>query len=417
MSKLEELLKRECPDGVECKALSELGNFYAGLNGKNKDDFKDGNAKYITYMNVFSNLSVNTNINDTVQIGEKEKQNIVKYGDVIFTGSSETIEECGMSSVVTNELNEKLYLNSFCFGFRFNEPEIMLPDFSKYLFRSTELRKKIIKTASGVTRFNVSKKKMEKILIPIPPIEVQEEIVGILDTFTKYQDLLNRELELRKKQYEYYRDKLLTFGDEVEYKTVGDVGLVTKLAGFEFTKYVTYSNKGKIIALRGLNVKNGRLNLDEVKYIDESDLTKLTRSKLYIDDMLFTYVGTIGEVALIDENDKYYLAPNVALIRFDKKLILPKFMIYYFQSKIFFNTQINKLLQSSSMKNIPMEKIRKFLVPIPPLEEQERIVKILDQFDTLCNDITKGLPAEIEMRKKQYEYYRDKLLTFKEKKK
>ena len=417
MSKLEELLKRECPDGVECKALSELGNFYAGLNGKNKDDFKDGNAKYITYMNVFSNLSVNTNINDTVQIGEKEKQNIVKYGDVIFTGSSETIEECGMSSVVTNELNEKLYLNSFCFGFRFNEPEIMLPDFSKYLFRSTELRKKIIKTASGVTRFNVSKKKMEKILIPIPPIEVQEEIVGILDTFTKYQDLLNRELELRKKQYEYYMDKLLTFGDEVEYKTVGDVGLVTKLAGFEFTKYVTYSNKGKIIALRGLNVKNGRLNLDEVKYIDESDLTKLTRSKLYIDDMLFTYVGTIGEVALIDENDKYYLAPNVALIRFDKKLILPKFMIYYFQSKIFFNTQINKLLQSSSMKNIPMEKIRKFLVPIPPLEEQERIVKILDQFDTLCNDITKGLPAEIELRKKQYEYYRDKLLTFKEKKK
>ena len=416
MSKLEELLKRECPDGVECKALSELGNFYAGLNGKNKDDFKDGNAKYITYMNVFSNLSVNTNINDTVQIGEKEKQNIVKYGDVIFTGSSETIEECGMSSVVTNELNEKLYLNSFCFGFRFNEPEIMLPDFSKYLFRSTELRKKIIKTASGVTRFNVSKKKMEKILIPIPPIEVQEEIVGILDTFTKYQDLLNRELELRKKQYEYYMDKLLTFGDEVEYKTVGDVGLVTKLAGFEFTKYVTYSNKGKIIALRGLNVKNGRLNLDEVKYIDESDLTKLTRSKLYIDDMLFTYVGTIGEVALIDENDKYYLAPNVALIRFDKKLILPKFMIYYFQSKIFFNTQINKLLQSSSMKNIPMEKIRKFLVPIPPLEEQERIVKILDQFDTLCNDITKGLPAEIELRKKQYEYYRDKLLTFKEKK-
>ena len=366
MSKLEELLKRECPDGVECKALSELGNFYAGLNGKNKDDFKDGNAKYITYMNVFSNLSVNTNINDTVQIGEKEKQNIVKYGDVIFTGSSETIEECGMSSVVTNELNEKLYLNSFCFGFRFNEPEIMLPDFSKYLFRSTELRKKIIKTASGVTRFNVSKKKMEKILIPLPPIEVQEEIVRILDTFTKYQDLLNRELELRKKQYEYYRDKLLTFGDEVEYKTVGDVGLVTKLAGFEFTKYVTYSNKGKIIALRGLNVKNGRLNLDEVKYIDESDLTKLTRSKLYIDDMLFTYVGTIGEVALIDENDKYYLAPNVALIRFDKKLILPKFMIYYFQSKIFFNTQINKLLQSSSMKNIPMEKIRKFLVPIPP---------------------------------------------------
>ena len=132
--------------------------------------------------------------------------------------------------------------------------------------------------------------------------------------------------------------------------------------------------------------------------------------------MLFTYVGTIGEVALIDKNDKYYLAPNVALIRFNKKLILSKFMRYYFQSNIFLNTQINKLLQFSSMKNIPMEKIRKFLVPVPPLEEQERIVKILDRFEALCNDISSGLPAEIEMRKKQYEYYRDKLLTFKEKK-
>ena len=90
MSLLEELLNKYCPDGVEYKTLSELGGFYAGLNGKNKDDFKDGNAKYITYMNVFSNLSVNLNINDTVQIDEKEKQNIVKYGDIIFTGSSET---------------------------------------------------------------------------------------------------------------------------------------------------------------------------------------------------------------------------------------------------------------------------------------------------------------------------------------
>ena len=207
-----------CGDKVEYKTLSEIGSFYAGLNGKNKDDFKDGNAKYITYMNVFSNLSVNTNINDTVKIGEKEKQNIVKYGDIIFTGSSETIEECGMSSVVTNELNEKLYLNSFCFGFRFNEPEIMLPDFSKYLFRSTELRKKIIKTANGVTRFNVSKKKMEKILIPIPPSEEQERIVNILDKFDALCNDITKglpaEIEMRKKQYEYYRDKLLTFKEK-----------------------------------------------------------------------------------------------------------------------------------------------------------------------------------------------------------
>ena len=194
---------------------------------------------------------------------------------------------------------------------------------------------------------------------------------------------------------------------------LGDIATVTKLAGFEFSEYVTYSDNGKIIALRGLNVKNGKLNLDDVKYIDTSDLSKLTRSKLYIGDMLFTYVGTVGQVALVDENDKYYLAPNVALIRADKSVLNPEYMRYYFQTNNFWNTQINRLLQSSSMQNIPMEKIRKFKIEIPTLKEQQRIVSILDRFDTLCNDIGEGLPAEIEARNKQYEYYRDKLLTFK----
>ncbi|WP_288550383.1 restriction endonuclease subunit S [uncultured Brachyspira sp.] len=394
MSKLEELLNKECPDGVEYVELSSVINYeqpskYIVENTKYNDDY---DTPVLTAGQTF--ILGYTNEKDGIYKASK-KEPVIIFDD--FTTSFHWVD-----------FNFKVKSSAM--------KMLKVIDENKSNFRYLYYCMKNIKYVPlDHTRQWIEK--YSKFMIPLPPIKVQKEIVRILDTFTKYQDLLNRELELRKKQYEYYRDKLLTFGDEVEYRTVGDVGLVTKLAGFEFTKYVTYSNKGKIIALRGLNVKNGRLNLDEVKYIDESDLTKLTRSKLYIDDMLFTYVGTIGEVALIDENDKYYLAPNVALIRFDKKIILPKFMRYYFQSNIFFNTQINKLLQSSSMKNIPMEKIRKFLVPVPPLEEQERIVNILDKFDALCNDITKGLPAEIELRKKQYEYYRDKLLTFKEKKK
>ena len=198
---------------------------------------------------------------------------------------------------------------------------------------------------------------------------------------------------------------------------LGTIATVTKLAGYEFTKYVTYSEKGEIIALRGLNVKNGKLDLYDVKYIDNSDLSKLNRSKLCRGDMLFTYVGTVGQVAVIKENDKYYLAPNVALIRADSKIVNPEYMRYFFQTSRFRETQINRLLQSSSMKNIPMEKIRKFILQIPSIEEQNRVVEILDRFDTLCNDLSTGLPAEIEARQKQYEYYRDKLLSFKEIKK
>lgn len=256
--------------------------------------------------------------------------------------------------------------------------------------------------------------KYSKFKIPLPPLPIQEEIVRILDKFTELTTELTAELTARKQQYEYYRDSILTYDESIKIE-LGQIAMVTKLAGFEFTKYVSYSDSGKVIALRGLNVKNGHLDLKDVKYIDNSDLSKLTRSKLHIGDMLFTYVGTIGQVALVNEEDRFYLAPNVALIRTTTDKLMPKFMRYYFQSSQFWKTQIDRLLQSSSMQNIPMGKIRKFKIPVPPLAEQKRIVDILDHFDKLCNDISEGLPAEIEARQKQYEYYRDNLLTFKKK--
>jgi len=166
-------------------------------------------------MNVFSNIATNFKVNDFVKIGESENQNTIQYGDILFTGSSESLEECGMSSVVNEEVKENVYLNSFCFGYRFHNSELFLPNFLKFLFRSEKIRKQIVKTANGVTRFNVSKKKMEKIQIPIPPIEEQERIAGILDKFdtlvNSISEGLPREIELRRKQYEYYREKLLSF--------------------------------------------------------------------------------------------------------------------------------------------------------------------------------------------------------------
>ena len=155
MNKIEQLIQQYCPNGVEYKKLGELGIFYGGLTGKSKTDFQNGNAKFITYMNVYSNIAVKTNINDFVRIGENENQNRVEYGDVLFTGSSETPDECGISSVLTENISEPLYLNSFCFGFRLHDKELFLPDFLKYLFRDDKIRKQIAQTANGVTRFNV----------------------------------------------------------------------------------------------------------------------------------------------------------------------------------------------------------------------------------------------------------------------
>lgn len=204
--------------GVEYKKLGEIGQFYGGLTGKNKSDFVNGNAKFITYKNAYSNISLCLDATERVKILPKEKQHNLRYGDIIFTGSSETPEECGFSSVVTETVTEPTYLNSFCFFLRLYNPEILLPNFSKFLFRSCSIRKQIVRTASGVTRFNISKKLMQEVKIPIPSLSEQRRIAEALDKFDKIcSDLrsgLPAEIENRQKQYEFYRDKLLALPEK-----------------------------------------------------------------------------------------------------------------------------------------------------------------------------------------------------------
>jgi len=191
---------------------------FGGLSGKSKSDFTDGNAKYISYINVLNNIATNLEVSDWVQIKKNEKQKRLELGDILFTGSSETAQEVAMSSVITKALNVPTYLNSFCIGYRLNNPDLFLPDFSKHLFRSNSVRKYLIKTASGVTRFNVSKKRLSELKIPIPPLPVQQKIVAILDKFdTLVNNLtigLPAEIKRRKIQYEYYRNQLLTFKEK-----------------------------------------------------------------------------------------------------------------------------------------------------------------------------------------------------------
>lgn len=410
MNKLEQLINEFCPEGVEYKALGELGEFYSGLNGKSKDDFNNGNAKFITYMNVFSNPSLKIDIDDKVKIEKNENQNTIQYGDVIFTGSSETPEECGMSSVLTSTIDEKLYLNSFCFGFRFYDEKLMFPEFSKYVFRSSEIRKQIKRTASGVTRFNISKKKMEKVTIPLPPILVQEEIVRILDKFTELAAELATELAARKQQYEYYKSSLLTFGNEIEWKSLGDVCIV-QAGGTPSKNERLYWENGNIKWLSSTVCKNQK-NVDEItNYITEQGLLKSSARMMKANTTLVALVGaTIGKVAFLPF--KAAINQNIAGIYPINDNDLDPSYIYYACTMLY-----PKFLEFSSgklaMANLSF--VRNLKIPVPPLEEQQCIVDTLDHFEKLCNDISEGLPAEIEARQKQYEYYRDKLLTFKKK--
>lgn len=155
----------------EQRKLGEVGKTYTGLSGKTKEDFGHGNGKFVTYMNVFSNPVGSSDMTEAVEIDES--QNKVHFGDVLFTTSSETPEEVGMSSVWL-ENTENTYLNSFCFGYR---PTIKFdPYYIAYMLRSSAIRKKIIFLAQGISRYNISKNKMMDIEMPIPPTKEQQLI-------------------------------------------------------------------------------------------------------------------------------------------------------------------------------------------------------------------------------------------------
>lgn len=201
--------------GVRSVPMGEIGSFFGGLTGKSKADFSHGNGRFVSYRNVYNNIAVDPAAEDFVRVEPGEKQRSLQRGDILFTGSSETADEVAISSVVTNDVSKPLYLNSFCIGYRLHDPALLDPEFSKHLLRSGAMRKQLIGTASGVTRFNVSKARLAKVEIPIPDLDAQRQIAAILDKFAALvKDLslsLSAERKARRAQYEHYRDRLLAF--------------------------------------------------------------------------------------------------------------------------------------------------------------------------------------------------------------
>ena len=415
MESIEQMIKRLCPKGVEYVKLGEVGKFYGGLSGKSKNDFVDGNAKFITYMNVYSNPSLCVDVEKKVVIKEGERQNTIQYGDILFTGSSETPDECGMSSVLTTHVEEDLYLNSFCFGYRFDDLTDINPHFLKHLFRSASLRKAIAKTANGVTRFNVSKKLFAEIEIPLPPLEIQSRIVEVLDKMTTLIAELEAELEARKQQYEYYRNQLLTRfapNQPVTEYSLGELfvfknGLNASKEQFGHgTPIVNYVNVYKKCSIVSDDLQ-GRVELDN---------KSIERYRVQRGDVFFTRTSeTQDEIGiasvLLEDIEDCVFSGFVLRARPFTNILLPEYCKYCFSTNIV-RRQIIRLSTMTTRALTNGTSLSEVKILVPSMEEQQRIVSILDRFEALTTDMQSGLPAEIEARRQQYEYYRNKLLTF-----
>lgn len=174
--------------------LGALGSFYGGLTNKTKEDFVDGNCPFITYKNVYLNTFAKPNQAEMVSIKPKEKQNKVKQFDLLFTLSSETFEEVGLTSVYLYD--DEPYLNSFCKGFRFNKLENICPEFMGYLLRSSKVRRNIIPMGQGISRINISTKQLSKLKLQLPSLPEQQKIVDCLDAIDEVIAKAKAELEL-----------------------------------------------------------------------------------------------------------------------------------------------------------------------------------------------------------------------------
>ncbi|EGV10419.1 restriction endonuclease subunit S [Streptococcus constellatus subsp. pharyngis] len=258
-----------------------------------------------------------------------------------------------------------------------------------------------LKRGSGVP--HVYPKDASKISIPIPPLDIQEKIVKKLNKITEYVTELTSELTSRKKQYSFYRDKLLSFEDEVyqvEWKTLGDIGKVSMCR--RILKNQT-SDDGEVPFY-----KIGTFGRVATSYISRElfEDYKLRFSYPKLGDVLISASGTIGRTVVFNGEDSYFQDSNIVWLDHDESQVLNRYLYYFYQMNPW------KVSDGGTISRLYNGNIEKTRIPVPSLEIQSRIVQVLDNFDTVCNDLNIGLPKEIELRQKQYEYFREKLLTF-----
>ena len=411
MSNLDELIERLCPDGVEYKTLGETSSIIRGASPRPIKNFITSDEKGINWIkigDVKPGEKYITSIKEKITLEGAEKSRFVNIGDFILSNSMSfgrpyilKVDGCIHDGWLAISQYEDFYDRDFLY----------------YLLCSSNVQVEFKKKASfGGAVQNLNSDIVKSVTLPVPPLEVQREIVRILDNFTFLTTELAAELAARQKQYEYYKEYLFeNHISDVEWKRLDELFPFIR-NGFVGTIKSFFTNEiDGIRYLEGTNIHDGVISDNEILYVTKEFHEKHIKNQLKADDILMVQSGHIGECAVVGK--KYEGANCHALIIMSNGgECLSKYYVYYFHTLKGFKS-LTPAITGGTIKHVLAGKVGKIKVPVPPLEVQKRIVDILDRFDTLCNDISSGLPAEIEARQKQYEYYRDKLLTFKELKK
>lgn len=408
MKNLETLIQELCPDGVEFVKLGDVCEIKGriGFRGYTRKDLVSESEGAIT-------LSPSNIINGNIVYDkcsyiswakyEESPEIMAEVGDVVFTK--------------TASVGKTAYIENMPKEMTINPQLVLLKKFrgvSKYLayiLKTTYFQNEVKKITGVGSVPNVPQSSLAKIEIPLPPIEVQTEIVRILDKFTsleaELEAELKAELDCRKRQYEYYRDKLLSFdnvggGQEVTISKIGDIGRICMCK--RIMKNQTNSESGIPFYKIGTFGKVADAYISNDVYEEYKKLYSYPKKG----DILMSASGTIGRTVVFNGKPSYFQDSNIVWVDNDETKVFNSYLNYYYQI-------IEWKTQGGTIKRLYNNLLAGATIKYPSLEEQHRIVSILNRFESLTTSLQSGLPAEIVARRQQYEHYRDKLLTFKRK--
>lgn len=319
-----------------------------------------------------------------------------------------TIAQYGSAGFV-NWQTEKFWANDICYSL-FPHETLLNKKFLYYILcNNQDLLYKMVNR--DAIPYHLPQINIAKLNIPTPPLEVQNEIVRILDTFTSHTAELQAELQARKEQYEYYRNKLLSFDrndENVKWMRLGEIGTFTRGNGLQKKDFVKTGigciHYGQIYTHYGTSTYTTK---SFVTYELSKKLTKVQKGNLIIACTSENVEDVCKAVAWLGEEDIVTGGHSCVFAHHEN----PMYVSYFFQTEHFFQ-QKRKYAKGAKVIDIKKSDLEKIIIPIPSLSEQQHIVSILDKFETLVNDLTEGIPAEIAAIQEQYEYYRNKLLSF-----
>ena len=378
MSKLETLIQQLCPEGVEYKKLGDIAVDVFRGSGIKREEVTETGTPCVRYGEIYTTYGVwfDTCISHT-DASKIASAKYFEYGDILFAITGESVKDIAKCCAYVG--HERCLAGGDIVVLRHKED----PKYLSYALSTTDAQQQKSKGKVKSKVVHSSVPAIKEIVVPVPPLEIQREIVRILDNFTELTTELTAELTARKKQYEYYKNKLLGNLD-VE-------GVPLKMVCNNI-----FSGKNKMRLIDGKCPVYGSTGI-----ISTTNIPVYNKEQI-----LIARVGANAGFVHI-ANGEYDVSDNTLIVDLKEGISL-KYVYYQLSSM-----NLHQYAKGGGQPLITAGQIKELKIVVPSLEKQLKIVSILDRFDALCNDLTSGLPAEIEARQKQYEYYRDKLLTFK----